>query len=190
MPTQLDGVSVTVNEKSAYVWYVNPWQVNVLTPPDAIEGPVNVVVTDNGVSNAPYAAQAQPLSPSFFVFDGSHVRGTHLDGTEVGPATHYRGLMTPAKPGETIVIYGNGFGQTSTPVVSGSMTQSGTLSPTPAITIGEIPANVRFAGLKIYPGEFQFEVDVPSNVPDGDQPITATYNGVSTQAGALLTVHH
>jgi len=190
MPTQLAGVSVTVNGKSAFVSYVNPWKLNALTPPDAIAGPVNVVVTNNGVSSAPYAAQAQPLSPSFFVFDGSHVRGTHLDGTDIGPATHYPGLMTPARPGETIIVYGNGFGQTSTPVVSGSFTQSGTLSPMPVITIGEIQANVRSAGLKSYPGEFQFEVDVPSNIADGEQPITATYNGFSTQAGAFVTVHH
>jgi uncharacterized protein (TIGR03437 family) len=190
MPTQLDSVSATINGKSAYVWYVSPSQVNVLTPPDAIQGPVNVAVTNNGVSSPPYAAQAQTLSPSFFVFDGSHVVGTHLNGTDIGPATLYPGLTTPAKPGETIVLFGNGFGTTSTPIVSGAGTQSGSLSPTPVITIGGIQASVRFAGLNIAPGEFQFNVDVPSNVPDGDQPITATYNGVATQAGALLTVQH
>jgi uncharacterized protein (TIGR03437 family) len=99
-------------------------------------------------------------------------------------------LTTPAKPGETIVIYGNGFGPTSTPLVSGSIAQSGTLSPFPVITIGGIQANVRFAGLKTAPGEFHFNVDVPANLADGDQPITATYNGVRTQDGALLTVRH
>ena len=88
------------------------------------------------------------------------------------------------------MIYGNGFGQTSTPVVSGSMTQSGSLSPLPVITIGGIQANVRFAGLNLTPGEFQFNVDVPATVPDGDQPVTATSNGVTTQAGVVLTVGH
>ena len=58
----------------------------------------------------------------------------------------------------------------------------------PVIKIGEIQANIRFAGLNVTPGEFQFNVDVPPNVPDGDQPITATYNGVTTQVGALLAV--
>ena len=38
MPTQLDGVSVTVNGKSGYVYYISPTQVNMLTPPDAIIG--------------------------------------------------------------------------------------------------------------------------------------------------------
>jgi uncharacterized protein (TIGR03437 family) len=190
MPVQLDGTSATVNGKSAYVWYVSPSQVNVLTPPDAMQGSVNVVVSNNGMSSQTYSAQAQALSPSFFVFDGTHIVATHANGTDIGPVTLYPGLTTPASPGETIVIYANGFGQTSTPVVSGSTTQSGTLSPLPVIMIGGIQANVRFAGLNVAPGEFQFNVDVPANVPDGDQPITATYNGVTTQVGALLAVRH
>ena len=188
MPTQLDGVSVTVNGNSAYVYYVNPSQVNVLTPPDAIDGPVNVVVTNNGVSSQTYRAQAQAVSPSFFVFDGTHIAATHLNGTYIGPATLYPGLTTPANPGETIVIYANGFGQTSVPVISGAVTQSGTLSPLPVITIGGVLANVRFAGLNIAPGEFQFNVDMPANVTAGDQPIIATYNGLTTQLGTVLTV--
>jgi len=188
LPTRLDGVSVTVNGNSAYLYYVNPSQVNVLTPPNAMQGPVNVVVSNNGISSQTYSAQAQALSPSFFVFDGTHIVATHANGGDIGPATLYPGLTTPASPGETIVIYANGFGQTSTPVVSGSMTQSATLSPLPTITIGGIQANVRFAGLNVTPGEFQFNVDVPALLPDGGQPVTATYNGVTTQAGVVLTV--
>ncbi len=190
MPVQLDGTSVTVNGKNAYVYYVSPSQVNVLTPPDALSGPVNVVLTNNGALSQTYVAQAQALSPSFFVFDGTHVVGVHLDGTDIGPASLYPGLTTPATPAETIVLFANGFGITSTPVVSGAVSQSGSLSPLPVITIGGIQANVRFAGLNITPGEFQFNVDVPVNLTDGDQPIAATYNGVTTQAGALLAVQH
>lgn len=190
MPTQLDGVSVTVNGNSAYLYYVNPSQVNVLTTPDAIEGPVNVVVSNNGVASQMYSAQAQATSPSFFVFDGTHIAATHLNGADIGPATLYPGLTTPASPGETIVIYANGFGQTSIPVVSGAVTQSGTLSPLPVITIGGIQADVQFAGLNITPGEFQFNVVVPASLADGDQPIIATYNSFNTQAGTVLTVGH
>jgi len=48
---------------------------------------------------------------------------------------------------------------------------------------------VSFAGL-VSPGEFQFNVVVPANVPDGDQAITATYGGVSTQPGTLIAIQH
>jgi uncharacterized protein (TIGR03437 family) len=63
------------------------------------------------------------------------------------------------------------------------------LSPLPAIKIGGVSATVQFAGL-VAPGEFQFNVVVPGSLANGDQSITATYNGLTTQAGALITVQH
>ena len=188
MPTQLDRVSVTVNNKSAYIYYISPTQINVLTPPDAINGPIQVVVTNNGTSSAGFTAQAQPLSPSFFVFNGGpYVAAVHNNGVLVGPSSLYAGLTVPAKPGETVLVYANGLGQTNVPVLSGSTAQSGSLSPLPVITIGGRTADVQFAGL-VSPGLFQFNVVVPSNLPNGDQPIGATYNGSTTQSGTLLTV--
>jgi uncharacterized protein (TIGR03437 family) len=190
MPAQLDGVSVTVNGKSAFVYYISPTQVNILTPPDAIAGPVQVRVTNGGVPSAAATVPAQAASLSFFVFNGGpYVAAEHTNGKFLGPASLYPGLTTPAKPGETVVLYANGFGPTSTPVVSGSMVQGGTLSPLPVIKIGGITATVQFAGL-IFPGEFQFNVVVPAAIADGDQPITATYNGAATQAGTLIAVQH
>ncbi len=189
LPTQLDSITATVNGKSVFLYYISPTQINILTPPDAMSGPVQVQVTNNGTTTATFTAQAQPLSPSFFVFDGTHVAGVHLNGADIGPTTLYPGLTTPAKPGEIVVLYANGFGQTSTPVVSGSVSQSGTLSPLPAIKIGGIAAPVQFAGL-VSPGLFQFNVVVPSSLTDGDQPITATYNGFTTQAGTVIAIQH
>ena len=94
----------------------------------------------------------------------------------------------PVKRGETIVIVGNGFGPTNVPVVSGALTQSGTLpSPWPEVRIGGIPALVSFAGL-VAPGTYQFNILVPLNAPDGELALTATYNGLSTPANLLITV--
>jgi uncharacterized protein (TIGR03437 family) len=189
LPTQLDGVSVTVNGKSAFLWYISPTQANILTPPDALAGNVTVQLTNNGATSAPFSAKSQSLSPSFFVFDGAHIAATHLDGSLLGPATLYPGFSTPAKPGEIVVLYANGFGSTNVIVTAGSITQSGTLSPLPTVKIAGATATVQFAGL-VAPGEFQFNVTVPSSVADGDQPIVATYNGLSTQTGAVITVQH
>jgi len=190
MPTQLDGVSVTVNGQPAYVYYISPTQVNILTPPASLSGSVQVQVTNNGAISATFLVQAQEEAPSFFVFSGGpYIAATHADGSFIGPTSLYPGLTTPAQPGETIVIYANGFGPTSSPVVSGAMSQSGTLSPLPVITIGGLPAMVTFAGLVKAPGEFQFNVVVPSSLANGDQPVTAMYSGLKTQPGTLITVH-
>ncbi len=190
LPTSLDGVSVTVNGVPAYVYYISPTQVNVLTPPNAISGSVPVQVSDNGVISANFMVQAQAESPSFFVFGGGpYIAALHADYSLLGPASlSVPGYtFTPAKPGETVLLYANGFGPTSVPVVSGSETQSGTLSPMPAITIGGMAAKVTFAGLAAA-GEFQFNVVVPPSLANGDQPTMAMYNGLTTQAGTLITV--
>ncbi len=190
LPTQLDTVSVTVNGKSAFVYYISSGQVNVLTPPDPMQGPVQVQLTASGLTSAPVTVQAQSTSLSFFVFGGGpYAAAVHADGSLIGPPSLYPGSTTPAQPGEVIMLFGNGFGATSPPVVSGSLTQSGTLSPQPVIKIGGMTASVQFAGL-VLPGEFQFNVVVPASAPDGDNTLTVTYNGLSAQAGVLLTVQH
>jgi uncharacterized protein (TIGR03437 family) len=188
LPTQLDGVSVKLNGENAYVYYISPTQINILTPPDMAAGTVQVQAATNAGTSAPFAAQAQAESPSFFIFGaGPYVAATHGDGSLIGPTSLYSGLTTPAQPGETIVLYANGFGPTSTPVVSGSETQSGSLNPLPVVTIGVNPATVQFAGL-ISPGLFQFNVVVPASTPAGDNAVTATYDGLTTQSGVLVTV--
>lgn len=95
---------------------------------------------------------------------------------------------TLATPGETILLFANGFGPVNPPVIKESVSQSGTLSPLPAVTIGGINATVSFAGL-VAPGEFQFNVTVPSGLANGDQPIVAVYAGQTTQAGTTITIH-
>jgi uncharacterized protein (TIGR03437 family) len=189
MPAALDKVSVSVNGKAAYVYYISPTQINVLTPPDAMSGAVQVVVANNGTTSAAFTAQAQSFSPSLFVFNGGpYVAAVHGDGSLIGPTTLYPGSTTPAKPGEIVLIYANGFGPTNVPIHTGLETQSGSLSPLPVIQIGGVPATVLFAGL-VYPGEFQFNVEIPGSLANGDQPITVDYAGGSAQSGTLITVH-
>ena len=190
MPTSLDGVSVSVNGQPAYVYYISPTQINILTPLNLSSGVVQVVATNNSTSSAAFASQAQSISPSFFVLsDGLHVAAVHLNGNLVGPsslsAPGY--TFTPASPGETILVYANGFGAAGATLTAGSATQSSTLSPMPSVTIGGVSATVAFAGL-VSPGLFQFNVVVPLNAPGGDEAITASYNGAATQSGALLTL--
>jgi uncharacterized protein (TIGR03437 family) len=187
LPATLDGASVTLNGENAYIYYISPTQVNILTPPDLSVGTVQVKVTVGGQTNTSFTAQAQTISPSFFVFDGTHVVGQHLNYTDVGPTTLYPGLTTPAQPGETVILYANGFGATSVPVVKGSEQQSGVLPSLPVVQIGGISATVLGAAL-ISPGLYQFNVVVPLSAANGDNTLTAQYEGQSTQAGVVITV--
>jgi uncharacterized protein (TIGR03437 family) len=193
MPGELDGVSVTVNGKGAYVYFVSPTQVNVLTPADAMLGPVQVQLTNNGVPSNSMSVPAQTQSLALFEFVSAsgkaYVYGRHTsDNSLIGPANLFTGLTTPVKPGEPIYVAGNGFGATDTSVVDGSVTQSGNLPPPfPVVQIANIPAIVTFAGLAGV-GTYQINFAVPPNVPGGDQPITVTYNGLSTQPNLFITI--
>ena len=191
MPTQLDGISVTVNGKKAYVYYVSPGQINVLTPPDAMTGPVQVIVTLNSAVSNISTVQAQAQSLSFFEFPVGnlhYVIAQHLDATTIGPTSL---SLVPAKPGEVVYVAANGFGSTDVPVVSGARTQSGNLPlPFPVVTVGGKPAPVNFAGLVGPPGLFFIFFRVPSDAPDGDLSLAATYNGLSIQSNLLIPVKH
>lgn len=187
LPTQLDGVSATVNGKPAFIYYISPTQLNILTPPDALSGSVQVQTSVNGAASNTTTVPTASIAPSLFVFDGVHVVGTHLDGTDLGPTSLYPGLTTPAKAGETVIIYGNGFGPTSVPVVSGSETQSGNLPAFPVVTIGGVQATVGFAGL-VSPGLYQFNVTIPASAASGDAALDVTFGGQQTQSGVKLTI--
>ncbi len=188
MPASIDSVSATVNGTPAFIYFVSDKQVNILTPPDALPASTEVKLTYDGATSSMTVA-GQPLSPSFFVFDGVHATATHVNGSLIGPTTLYPGLSTPAAPGETIILYANGLGATSQTIVSGSVSQGGTLPQLPLLKIGGINANVTFAGL-VSPGLYQLNVVVPSTVPDGDNSLTGTYSGVAMQSGVILSTHH
>ena len=188
LPVQLDGVSVKLNGQNAYVWYVSPAQLNILTPPGLTAGPVQVAVTAGGATSATFSSQAAAVSLSLFVFGaGPYATGTHASGAYLGPTSLYPGLTTPAQPGESIILYGNGFGPTSAPVVAGAVTQSGTLSPLPVIQIGGVNATVQFAGL-VAPGLYQLNVQVPGSLASGDHAVVVQYGGAATQRGVLVAV--
>lgn len=189
MPTVLDGTSVSMNGKPAFVYFISSGQINVVTPPDLQPGPVQVVVNNQGQASSAFSTTAQPYSPSFFVINGGpYILATHLDGTVIGPTSLYPGASTPAAAGEEIIVYANGFGPVTPPVVSGSASQNGPLPTLPVVRIGGNNANVRFAGLVGSPAFFQFNVDIPAGAVSGDNSIIATYNGISTQPGTLVTV--
>ncbi|HXK03420.1 MAG TPA: IPT/TIG domain-containing protein, partial [Verrucomicrobiae bacterium] len=186
MPAMLDGVTVTVNGTRAYVNYISPMQINILTPPDLATGPATVQVTVNGSASAPFRITAQASDPAFFRW-GNYAVATHADYTLAGPASLFPGQSTPVRPGEAIILWANGFGATSTPVINGAPVQSGTLTTLPVIRIGGQTAVVAFAGL-VSDGLYQINVTVPQGTPAGDQTIVATYNGGATQSGLLINV--
>jgi len=184
LPVELDGVSVTINGDPAYMWWVSPTQVNVLTSADLKTGSAQLQIDNHGLISATSRITVQALAPAFFAgSDGKHVMATHADGTAVGTTAP----ATPAKPGETVWLAGTGFGPTN-PAIPDGMAVSTPLPLVnmPTVTVGGATAQVTSANLTSA-GLYQIAVTVPTTASSGDAPVVARVSGVSSPV-ALLPV--
>jgi uncharacterized protein (TIGR03437 family) len=179
LPTTLQGVSVTIDGRPAYVEYVSPTQINVLAPTDSAIGQVAVQATLNQQTSNVVNAQLQQFAPAFFAGTGI-VAAEHSDYTLISAAS-------PAKPGEVVLLFGTGFGLTNPAVSTGQLfTTPEPLANQVQISIGGTTANVAFAGL-IEPGLYQFDVTIPSGA-SGSAAVLATVNGLQSQTGVTIPV--
>ncbi len=127
LPTALDGVRVNVNDRDMAVAYVSPTQINAMFFHDIPTGPsVYVSVTSSLGTSVPIRVAIPPTFPAFFTLsprDGRYIAAVHLDGVIVGPQGLYGPNFTtrPAKPGDTILVFGTGFGPTSPLPVAGEI---------------------------------------------------------------------
>jgi uncharacterized protein (TIGR03437 family) len=190
LPTQLDGVSVTVNGKLAYLCFISPTQLNALSPGETAQGPVPVQVTTSQVTSNVVSAGESALSPALFTFSqqgGKYAAAVRADGTYVAPPNLISGLPTvPASPGDIILLFGTGFGPTTPPSPIGQLINAALLANQVTVQIGGVAANTQFAGI-VTPGLYQFNVVVP-NVPNGDNAVSIEISGSSTQPNVFLPV--
>jgi len=91
LPTSLDGVSVTMGAKPAFIYYISPGQLNVLAP-SVPAGPLTVTVTTPGGSGASFSTTASLYGPAFFVWPGGQVVATRQDYSYAVNRAHSREL--------------------------------------------------------------------------------------------------
>lgn len=192
LPTKLDGVSVTIGGTAAYVSYVSPGQINVVAP-NVSPGPATVVVTTPSGTSSPFTVPAGQYSPAVFAWPGNQAVATHLDFSYAVKAGTFPGITTtPAKPGETIILFGTGLGPT-TPA-----TPAGTLVPlTPTFDTATLPtvtlnnSSVTVVGAALSPNSaalYQVAIQVPNSIGTGDYPVQVSIGGVTSPLGLILSV--
>jgi len=195
LPTKLDGVSVMIGNSPAYVSYVSAGQINVLAPATS-PGPVAVTVTNSSGTSSAYMVMSSQYSPAFFSWPGNQAVATHLDFSDaVKPGTFAGVNTTPAKPGETIILWCAGLGPTSPAAPTGSLvptTQTTYATSTlPSVTLNNSPTTV--LGAALTPGAvglYQVDVQIPSSISDGDYQIQISIGGVTSPLGLILSVQH
>jgi uncharacterized protein (TIGR03437 family) len=192
LPTSLDGVSVMIGGAPAYISYISPGQINVVAP-QASSGPVTATVTNSTGTSAPFTVTFSEYSPAFFAWPGNQAVATHLDFTYAAKAGTFPGVTTvPAKPGETIILWGTGFGPTTPAAPVGNVVPASpayNTSTLPTVTLNNSAVTVLGAALS--PGAaalYQVDIQVPSSMANGDWPLQVSIGGVTSPLGLILSV--
>jgi uncharacterized protein (TIGR03437 family) len=186
-PTSLDGATVTVGGKPAFLDYISPGQINALMASDTPTGSQQLIVNNGQNASAAYNVTVNPvepglLAPPAFLVGGIQYAAAVLgDGSFAMPVGAVP-LVTsrPAKPGETMVLYGVGFGPVTPASLAGQVVQqSNSLASKFQMSIGGLPATSQYAGLApSFTGLYQFNITVPA-AASGTAALTFNLGGTA-----------
>jgi uncharacterized protein (TIGR03437 family) len=197
-PTALGGTTVTIGGQPAFIDFISPGQVNAQVPSNIGTGPQPVVVSMAGGTSAAFTVTVNATEPGLLappVFDigaGQYVVALFPDGvTYVLPPGVTNAVPTGrAKPGNTIMLYGVGFGSVTPTISAGQIvTQTNALQGNFQASFGGVPATVSFAGLVGgFVGLYQFNVVVPNVAASDTVPFTFSLGGTKGPQNMLISV--
>ncbi len=157
--------------------------------PERASGPSRCRREYDRRSSSVFTIPSQSASPAFFTW-GSFAVATHLDYSLAVKNGIFTGPTVPAKPGEVIILWGTGFGNTSPSAPVGLLTPAQTYGVSGvSASVGGLAATVYATALAPgLAGLYQVAIQVPSDLADGDYPLAASINGLSSSTRLLLTV--
>jgi uncharacterized protein (TIGR03437 family) len=205
-PATLGCASVNVNGVAAALQFVshsaaNGDQINAQVPWEAAgSSSAQVVVTSSGLPSSAASVPVAPMAPGIFTTNGGGtgqaIAYNNSDGTFAAQAGSISGLTTrPAKIGDasSLVILATGLGAVTPTVTDGAAGGSTTLHNAvtlPVVTVGNVQAQVVFAGLSPqFPGVNQINIVIASGTPTGNAiPLQIKAGGITTSSQVTIAV--
>lgn len=193
LPIFLGGATVKVNDRAAAIYFASPNQIYALAPLDDTTGNVSVVVSTAAGSSAPGTIRKAAAAPALLNAPGPNNRLYAVvaasDGTILGRSGTDSRVTRAARPGETIYLFGSGWGKTD-PLVTADRTVAieAPMSTPPTVSLNG--ANVALVGTPTLfsAGLYQAVITVPAGLADGDYPIVLTAEGAASSNNVFLTV--
>jgi uncharacterized protein (TIGR03437 family) len=201
-PTTINGVKVTVGGQPCSVSYTSSGQIDAQLPANIGPGPQPLVVTNASGSSSPYTLTVNAAEPGFLAPPSFTVSGKQYVAAFNAALSSF--IMPPgaisgvtsayAKPGDTIIIYGVGFGA----VTPSSVLDAGqivgavnSLANPFTISFGGSPGVVAYYGLAPgYVGLYQFNVAIPQIANNDFVPVTFTLSGTAGTQTLYTAVHN
>ena len=181
------GVHVLIGNIVANLIYVSPTQINFLVPPNLIPTALNLQVVVDSWAGPAIPIQLTAAAPALFQLDPQNAIATEADGSVITPST-------PAKPGDVIVLYATGLGQTLPPVVyslipraAASLTEFASFTVSLDGTAVD-PAAILYAGIAPnFGGLYQINLALPASAGPNPQ-ISIGVAGSLSPPGVTLPV--
>jgi uncharacterized protein (TIGR03437 family) len=185
--TTLAGTSVLIGGIPAPLYFVSPGQINALVPLELPSGSqAQIIVNTPNGPTTPDPVSVPPGTPGIAAFASGAIIAQHAaDFSLVLPTS-------PAKPGETLIIYLAGMGPAANQPASGSP------APVPP-TDPKIPATLTLNSSVVQPsfigltpgtvGLYQINFVVPDGTPDGNLTLAVSQNGLASNI-TILPVQH
>jgi uncharacterized protein (TIGR03437 family) len=183
LPTTLGEVCATANAVAVPLFNVSSGAINAQLPYE-VSGAANLVIKSPGGISAPFKFTAPSTATAVF-------RNGQAGDSSNSPLI-YRAFNSelvdftnPIHPGDTLIIFATGLGQTSPAAVSGAAAPASPLEQAvvvPTITLGGSTLPVSFAGLLPgFVGLYQINASVPPNIKGSpEMPLVISQNSSST----------
>lgn len=223
LATTLGGACLMMNGEALPIFAVTPGQINAQVSANKSFGPASfTVVTNCGSANAlssePFrlgsptprtltsgveTVTIEAATPSFFIFnpvaaDGFVAARFNATAVAVAPAGMFNdqfGESRPASPGDIIVLYGTGWGDTTAGLTTGQLaTDAAEVLPSAnrKLTLGGIQLSENdliYVGVTPQTaGLYQAAIRIPSNAQPGNQQVVLTVYGKSTPVGPVIPI--
>jgi uncharacterized protein (TIGR03437 family) len=109
--------TVNIGGYVATLYYISPTQINFLIPPNLLPGSFNLLIVTDSLQGPIIPIQLAPTAPALFQLDQRNIIATSAAGSLITPAAS-------AQPGDVVVLYATGLGQTVPPVGYGETPSS------------------------------------------------------------------
>ncbi|MDA0206017.1 MAG: hypothetical protein O2795_11810, partial [Acidobacteria bacterium] len=206
--TILGGTCVEIGGERAPIFAITPTQANVQTPGTPTAGPVGVVMIRD--CDTPLATRSSvemvtmsEATPGFFIFNpvanDGFIAARFNDGfAAVAPDALFSdqfGPSRPAKPGDIMLLFGTGWGETDPALATGRLASGAATvldGANPMVTVGGIPLaaeDILYVG--VTPGTaglFQLAIRIPEGTTPGNKQVVLTVYGKSTPVGPVIPV--
>ena len=196
-PIKIAGAGVQVlfaGGTPAHLSFVSPTQINFLTPASRAPGLTTMTLIRDGVAGPSIPVTFTDAAPGLFQ-NNSMAAAAHADGSLIS-------VDAPARPGEIVVLYGTGLGQTVVPLDSQSDGRLVPVASDPAtlriqlfadlaVTLNESaldPQRILWAGLTPgFAGLYQINLKLPDTL-EANPSIRIRIAGQNSAEGIKLAV--